>query len=160
MKKKILVSGLISIVLVCCSIICLAASNENKITMKGLGNEITSSINETEKSIDNLVDMDTLDHADNTRNSDNMNDMGNDISNAAGNLGNGIENVANDLRRDAENTANKAISGVTGNYAAGETATTTDGTGMSTTTWVWIVLAVVAVIIIASVWYYASQRND
>lgn len=156
MKKKLLISMLFSIVLAFCSVVCFAASSENKITMKGLGNEITSSINETEKSIDNLVDMDTLDHATDSRTTDN-NTNRND--NAGSEMMNGMENMVRDFGNDVENTTNKAVAGVTGNYNAGET-TTTDGNGMSTTTWIWIVLAVVAVIIIASVWYYASQRND
>lgn len=156
MKKKILVSIFFSFVLFCCSVMCFAASKENKVNMKGLGNEITSSINETEESIDNLVDMDTLDHAANTRNID----IGNDINNVTRDIGNGVENVTEDLKEDAKNTTNKAVSGMTGNYASGETEMATNGTGMSTTTWVWIIMAVVAVIIIASVWYYASQRND
>lgn len=156
MKKKILISVLVSIALAFCSVICFATSNENKITMKGLGNEITSSINETEKSIDNLVDVDTLDHATQTRTTDN--NIGNDMENAARNFGNGVENTARNMGNDVKNTTNKAVAGVTGNYTSGQT--TTNGDGMSATTWMWIVLAVVAVIIIASVWYYASQRND
>ena len=158
MKKKILISVLVSIVLAFSSIICFATSTENKTTMKGLGNEITSSINETERTIDNLVDVDTLDHATQTRTTNNTNNIGNDMENAARNVGNGIENTAKDMGNDIKNTTNKAVAGVTGNYASG--TTTTNGNGMSATTWIWIVLAIVAVIIIASVWYYASQRND
>ena len=146
MKNKIIFSILVSIILAFTSIICFAASDENKITMKGLGNEITSSINETEKSIDNLVYMDTFDHASETRTTDNS---------IMDNMGNAVEGLGNDI----ENTTNKAVAGTTGNYYAGETMTT-NGNGMSATTWIWIVLAIVAVIIIASVWYYASQRND
>ena len=158
MKKKILFSVLFSIVLILSSVVCFAANNENKTTMKGLGNEITSSINETEKSIDNLVDVDTLDHASRTRTSDKDNslDMGNTVGNT---MENAVKNTADNFGNDVKNTTNKTVAGVTGNYAAGEVVTT-DGNGMSTTTWIWIILAIVAVIIIASVWYYASQRND
>lgn len=155
MKKKLLISILVSIVLAFCSVVCFAATNEDKTTMKGLGNEITSSINETEKSIDNLVDVDTLDHATKTRTTDNNTNRNDDNEN---NMVNGMENAAREFGNDVKNTTNKAVAGVTGNYNAGET--TTNGNGMSTTTWIWIVLAIVAVIIIASVWYYASQRND
>ena len=154
MKKKLLISVLVSIILAFTSIVCFATSNESKTTMKGLGNEITSSINETEKSIDNLVDMDTLDHAADNRTTTTYGTTSNNVNN----ITNDMTNATRDFGDDVKNTTNKAVAGVTGNYNAGQT--TTNGNGMSTTTWVWIVLAVVAIIIIASVWYYASQRND
>ena len=144
MKKKILFSILFSIIIAFSAITCFAASSENKTTMKGLGNEITSSINETEENIDNFVDMDTLDRTSETRD---------------GGMVEGMENTLREFGNDVENTTNKAVAGMTGNYNAGETATT-NGTEMSRNTWVWIILAMVAVIIIAAVWYYAAQRND
>ena len=144
MKKKILLSVLFSVIITFFTMTCFAASSKNETSMKGLGNEITSSINETEENIDNFVDMDTLNRASETRGS---------------NMVEGMENTAREFGNDVENTTNKAVAGITGNYSAGEMATT-NGTEMSRNTWIWIILAVVAVIIIASVWYYASQRND
>ena len=144
MKKKILLSVLFSVIITFFTMTCFAASSKNETSMKGLGNEITSSINETEENIDNFVDMDTLNRASETRGS---------------NMVEGMENTAREFGNDVENTTNKAVAGITGNYNAGEMATT-NGTEMSRNTWIWIILAVVAVIIIASVWYYASQRND
>ena len=144
MKKKILFSFLFSIIFAFSAFTCFAAEAKNKTDMKGLGNEITSSMNETEENIDNFVDMDTLDHAAETRD---------------GGIVGGMENTVREFGNDVENTTNKAVAGITGNYAAGEMATT-NGTEMSRNTWIWIILAVVAIVIIASVWYYASQRND
>lgn len=144
MKKKILLSVLFSVIITFFTMTCFAASSKNETSMKGLGNEITSSINETEENIDNFVDMDTLNRASETRGS---------------NMVEGMENTVREFGNDVENTTNKAVAGITGNYNAGEMATT-NGTEMSRNTWIWIILAMVAVVIIASVWYYASQRND
>ena len=45
-----------------------------------------------------------------------------------------------------------------GDYTAQRTATTTDGTmaGMNSTTWIWLIMAVLAVAIIALVYYYSA----
>ena len=45
-----------------------------------------------------------------------------------------------------------------GNYMAQRTSTTTDGTiaGMNSTTWIWLILAVLAIAIIALVYYYSA----
>ena len=126
MKKKILLSVLFSVIITFFTMTCFAASSKNETSMKGLGNEITSSINETEENIDNFVDMDTLNRASETRGS---------------NMVEGMENTAREFGNDVENTTNKAVAGITGNYSAGEMATT-NGTEMSRNTWIWIILAV------------------
>ena len=145
MKKKILFSILFSVILAFSAITCFAAnSDEGKTNMKGLGNEITSSIKETEENIDNFIDMDTLNRTSETK---------------KGDMVDGVENAVEKFGNDVENTTNKAVAGVTGDYNAGEMATT-NGTEMSRTTWIWIIMAVLAILIIASVWYYSTQRND
>ena len=146
MKKKILFSALFSIIIAFSSVVCFANTSKEKTDMKGLGNEITSSIKETEENVDNFVNMDTL----NRNNDKNMENNG---------IMEGAENAVRELGNDVENTTNKAVAGITGNYNAGETITT-DGMEMSRNTWIWIIMAVLAVVIVASVWYYAAQRND
>ena len=146
MKKKILFSALFSIIIAFSTVVCFANTSKEKTDMKGLGNEITSSIKETEENVDNFVNMDTL----NRNNDKNMENNG---------IMEGAENAVRELGNDVENTTNKAVAGITGNYNAGETITT-DGMEMSRNTWIWIIMAVLAVVIVASVWYYAAQRND
>ena len=145
MKKKILVSVLFSIVCVLLSTVCFATNNtknDNTMTEK-IGNEITSSIKETEKSVDNLVNTDIVNNVNNGLNEDD------DTNN---------HKTRSDMTNDVNKAENRIVAGTTGNYNAGEK--TTNENGMSVTTWVWIILAVLAVIIIAAVWYYAAQRND
>ena len=146
MKKKILFSALFSIIIALSTVVCFANTSKEQTDMKGLGNEITSSIKETEENVDNFVNMDTL----NRNNDKNMENNG---------IIEGAENAVRELGNDVENTTNKAVAGITGNYNAGETITT-DGMEMSRNTWIWIIMAVLAVVIVASVWYYAAQRND
>ena len=88
---------------------------ESNMTTK-LGNEVTSSVNKTEKSMEDL----------------------------------------------ARKTENKAVAGKTGNYATGEIQTIGQQArnGMTSNAWIWIVMAVVALIIIAAVWFYATQQNQ
>lgn len=148
MKKKIMLSVLFSAICILMSTVCFATtndSNKNNTMTEKIGNEITSSIKETEKSVDNLVNTDVVNNVNKGLNKDDDKDNS--------------SKKRSDMTNDVDKEENKIVAGTTGNYNAGETATTS-GNGMSVTTWVWIILAVLAVIIIAAVWYYAAQRND
>ena len=174
MSKKILkIVLLFSIIALFISTICFA-TNEN-VESTNLGNEITSSIKETEKSVDNLTQRNADANVE-----DDAKDMGNTVKDGARSVENtvedgaekaenviengaeAVENTTNNATRDIENGVDdtrNAISGETSNFTSGETNDNTNN-GMSTRTWVWIIIAVVAVIIIAAVWYYASNKND
>lgn len=135
---------------------CFAESSSNSTTK--LGNEVTSSMNKTEKDMDDLVDRRNLDEA------------GDSIKSGIKDAGNTIMDGMNDVGRDMEDlgdedsktrTDNRAVAGTTGNFTSGEVQT--DGTGsarngMTQNAWIWIVMVVVALIIIAAVWYYAVQK--
>lgn len=174
MSKRIFkIVLLFSIIALFISTISFAATENVEST--NLGNEITSSIKETEKSVDNLTqrnaDANVEDDAKDTENAvkdgarsventveDGVEKAENMIENGAG----AVENATNNVARDMENgvdDARNAVSGETSNFTSGETNNDAN-TGMSTRTWVWIIIAVVAVIIIAAVWYYASNKND
>ena len=61
-----------------------------------------------------------------------------------------------------DNTENSTSENLTGNYNTTRT-TSEDVTATATnnaTMWMWIMLAVVAVLIIGLVWYYAAQSNN
>lgn len=181
MKSKILkIVLLLCLAFLLTSTVCFAANEEVKST--NIGNEITSSIEETQKSIDNLAGRNADaagDAGDNVRST--MEDAGNTIKDGAQNVGNAVENgvkdagnmVENgveDLKNEVEDSGDKigneldntrnAISGETSNFTSGDTTTGTNDGGMSTRTWVWIIVAVIAVIIIAAVWYYAANKNN
>ena len=182
MAKKIFYSILLSIVLLFTGIVVFASSDSNKTESTNLGNEITTSMDRTEDRIDNLVDINQGNDAKNGLQNvgenikDGARNVGEDIKDGTENLGenikNGAENVGDTVKNgvkdaengiedlmdgDSENRNNTAVSGRTGNYAGPETVADTND-GMSGTTWVWIILAVIAIIIIAAVWYYAAQK--
>ena len=185
MSKRIFkIVLLFSIIALFISTICFA-TNEN-VESTNLGHEITSSIKETEKSVDNLTQRNADANVE-----DDAKDMGNTVKDVARSVENtvedgarsventvedgvekaenviengaeAVENTTNNATRDMENGVDdtrNAISGETSNFTSGETNDNTNN-GMSTRTWVWIIIAVIAVIIIAAVWYYASNKND
>ncbi len=164
MTKKILYAIFTSIAILFVSTVCFAKSEE-KIETTNLGNEITSSIKNTEKSMDNLVETNTTGKKDTDKTSvgndmkNGAKDVGNDVKNGVEDIGNDIENGFRDMTGDDDSrTTNRATAGTTGNYTSGDSLSNNNNTGMNTTTWVWIIVAVVAVIIIAAVWYYAAQK--
>ena len=119
-------------------------------TTTTLGNEVTESMNKTEKSMTDLGNEMDLDGA------------GRSIENGARAIGNTINDGMNSMRNDTRSD-NRAVAGTTGNYTAGEIGPTetesTGRNGMTQTTWIWIVMIVVALVIIAAVWYYAAQKD-
>lgn len=178
MKSKILkIVLLLCLAFLLTSTVCFAANEEVKST--DIGNEITSSIQETQKSFDNVTERNAdaagdkaRDVAEDTGNAikDGARDAGNAVENGVQDAGNMIENGVNGLQNEVEDSGDKikneadnvtnAVSGETSNFTSGDTANGTNDGGMSTRTWVWIIIAVIAVIIIAAVWYYATNKND
>ena len=159
MAKKILYTIFISVAILFTGTICFASNESEKVETTNLGNEITSSIKNTEKSMDNLVE--TNSSNDNGRSMDRKSGdnsgnskIGNDVRNGV----NDLENGARDITEDGENRTNTATAGTTGNYTSGDTLSNNSNTGMNTSTWVWIIVAVIAIIIIAALWYYVSQK--
>ena len=115
-------------------------------------------------------------------NNDELNNAGHAVTNVVTDAGravkNGAENIGNSLQRGAQGITG-AITGNNNNdnnddnrdtmfstddnnrdYTVTRTNTNA-GTimGMSPTTWTWFTLAVAGILIIALVWYYASQNN-
>ena len=173
MAKKIFLTIISAIVFVIgLATVSFAKTGTN--TTVSLGNEVSKSINKTERNMDDLVD-DT-----------GLNKAGKDIQNGVEDLGNNIRNGFDNMGRDAEDLVdanhyndtddmrntrntddridnkldNKAVAGRTGNYTAGQVQTgVTARNGMSQNAWIWIVMVVVALVIIAAVWFYAAQRQ-
>lgn len=134
MAKKIFTCLAVIILSLCCSV-CFAAEGNNSDSSKdsnvNLGEEITDSLNKTGESIKNVTN-------------DAMNTGRNDSKNNNNNNDNNFRNSGtnyNATRTSVEDT------------------TTVGTTNLSTTTWIWIIMAVVAIIIVAMVWYYAVQDN-
>lgn len=135
MAKKILISFVLVILSLCCSV-CFAADNSNV----NLGEEITDSLDKTGDNVRNVAE-------------DVMNGVN---GNCRNDKNDNIYNNGNDNRNN--NTDNNVF---TNGYNAVRTSVDDMATGnMSTTTWIWIILAVAAIIIVAMVWYYAVQDNN
>ena len=132
MAKKIFASLAIIMLSLCCGV-CFAAENNSNVN---LGEEITNSLDKTGDSMRNVAD-DVMNGGTNRNNNTNNN---NTTDNRTGYTnGNGFTQGYNAVRTSVDDVA-------TGN--------------MSTTTWVWIILAVAAIVIVAMIWYYATQGND
>lgn len=81
----------------------------------------------------------------------------NDVENAGENVTGHVKNGANNVEKGAENTRNDIASSTNDGYSATRTATGMFGT--SNIMWTWLILAVIAVVIVGLVWYYAAQNN-
>lgn len=152
MTKKILIAILFAISILCCSTIVFAAENTTS-----LGNEVDSSIRKTEDSTGNM----TRNAGNGTRETGNtvkngVEDVGNAIKNGVEDIGNGI---TDGFDENNEARTNNSVPGTTGNYTSAQAVDGRNNTGMSGTTWIWMVLAVVAIIIVAAVWYYVAQND-
>ena len=146
MAKKIFLTTIATLLF----ILALATTGfaESNMTTK-LGNEVTSSMNKTEKSMDDLARKTDLDEAGET--------IKNGVTDTKDAVRDGIDDLVDE---DDSRTENRAIAGRTGNYATGEVQTTTQArNGMTRNAWIWIVMVVVALIIVAAVWYFATQQN-
>ena len=153
-KKTIITIAAISIFSLFCGICCFAA-DDNSIN---LGNTVSETINKAGRNMVNVKNNifsgnEAVEGRTMMNNGMNHLDNGvNHIENGARNVGNAVVNTTR-LNNDRTN-----------NYNTVRTQTTTEIAdtrlgGMTTTTWMWIVLAVSAAIIIAAVWYYATQNN-
>lgn len=82
--------------------------------------------------------------------------LGDDVRNGVGNAENGVEGA---LNIDNTTTTNYVATRTTGDSTGSDTATATGINTNNPTTWIWVIVAIAAVIIVALVWYYASQNT-
>jgi len=91
------------------------------------------------------------------------------VEGAVTGIGNGIREgfdtvTGNDDNRSTDEVENNmgTTTGMTDNYGATRTATTraydTTTGGISNTMWTWFVLAILGIVIVSLVWYYAKQN--
>ena len=150
MSKKIIISIVLLISLVLSVNFAFAADNlaQNAANMThDAANTVTNSINKTENTIQNA---------------------GNEVMNATNNVVDGARNAINTMTEDRNNDTtpdgNNNNTATTANNSTNYTATRTaaEGTllGMNATTWTWIIMGLVAISIIALVWYYSMQTTD
>lgn len=144
MRKKILVAMLAFFIsLAFIATCCFAADNAGQDVVDG----IRGAVNGAENAVE---------------------DAAKDISNASKEATGDMEKSANSVTNNVTNnndanysTSNNMNNNNTGDYMA--TRTSADGTatymGMTATMWTWLIMAIAAIVIVALVWYYGSQRT-
>lgn len=130
MAKKLLTSGIVAIIFIFCTSFCFATDGGNNSS-------------DSQKS-----------------------DLGSELTDSMNKIEKSADDLTDKMRNDDrdKNAVDGAITDnkLTSDYNATRTSLETDvtnATGMSGTTWIWIILAVVGVIILATVWFYAMQNN-
>lgn len=140
---------------------------------KNVGNDVVNGVRNTVGGAENVVEdaakgaagaikngvqavQDTA-GGDNNQAQKNTENMGNDVKNTAENVGNDTKNAAENVGNGMNKTGNNA-------YTATRTATETTGettkNWMSSNVWTWIIVGIIAIVIIALIWYYASRNNQ
>ena len=151
MAKKVFLTTIFALLFIL-ALTTMGFAESSNMTTK-LGNEVTSSMNKTEKSMDDLGKKTDLDEA------------GQTMENGVRDTGDAIKDGMDDIGKDVEGegngkSENRAVAGTTGNYGTGEIQQTGEArNGMTRNAWIWIVMVVVALIIIAAVWFYATQQK-
>ena len=160
MKKKFLFAVLLSVLFIFCMTYTLA-------TDSNMMQDATNSIRDMAGSAENAME-DAAGAVSNT--SKNVTgDMQEGLNNMLDNNQNNSDNNNNNNGDDpntttgasTDNSGNNGTysnNNIPGNYTAERTATSTDGTlaGMNSTTWIWLIMAVLAIAIIALVYYYSA----
>lgn len=154
MAKKVFLTIVFAVIFILALTTITFAESSNSTTK--LGNEVSSSMNKTERSMDDLVDRSDLDEA-GQKMTNGVRDSGDVVKDGVEDVGRGIEDLGDE--DNSNKNDDRAVAGTTGNFSAGQVQTDGEATnGMSQNAWIWIVMVVVALIIIAAVWYYATQK--
>ena len=156
MAKKFLLTTIFALLLVLSLATISFAKVDNTTTT--LGDEVTSSMNKTEKNMDELGNSTGLDRAGQAV-ENGARTVGETVKDGMDSIGRGVEDLVDE---DDDRTNNTTVAGTTRNYGAGQIQaqdTQTGRNGMSQNAWIWIVMVVVALVIVAAVWFYAAQKD-
>ena len=107
---------------------------------------------------------------------DGLGNVANDVRNVVGGVENTVENAVENAVRDVSNVSKDVTGSVengmnsdthnsmsrTNNYNTTRVATGSSNMsgGMSASAWTWLILGIVAIAIIAVVWYYSMQLTN
>lgn len=127
--------------------------NDIKNTTNGASDMVQDAANGTGGAIGNGAN-DVRDGAENV-----ANDAKDAVENAGNDIGSGAENAGNDIKNGTENTENNMRNQSDNAYTATRTATNGTGNFMSRDIWTWIIVGIIAIVIVALIWYYASRNN-
>lgn len=87
--------------------------------------------------------------------------LGNEVTSSMNKTEKSMDDLGRSVEDEGKTIENKAVAGMTGNFNSGEVQETiSEATGgLSQNAWIWIIMIVVALVIIAAVWYYATQQK-
>ena len=103
---------------------------------------------------------------------DGLGNVANDVRNVVGGVENTVENAARDVSNVSKDATGSVENGMnsdthnsmsrTNNYNTTRVATGSSNMsgGMSASAWTWLILGIVAIAIIAVVWYYSMQLTN
>ena len=155
MNKKIILSAIVFLIISTLSIFCFAEASNNTNTSNtvDLKGEITESLDKTRNTAGNVTNG-VVSGAESVMNTvtNGINDM-TGMDNGTDNNNNATASNNNDNATTNNGSYNTTRTGVGDAYYGA-------GNQMDTTTWLWMILAIVAVIIVGAVWYYAMQGNE
>lgn len=85
----------------------------------------------------------------------------NAIGNTTQNMTNSVNNAGNDMMNNTDNNMMNTDNNSNSDYTATRTATenNTETAGGYNNMWTWIIVGIIAIVIIALIWYYVSQNN-
>lgn len=146
MHKKLFISFAILISLIFSFTICFANDGGNMV--KDAADNVRNAVGGVENTVENAAK-----------------DVANTSKNVTGNMENGANNVGNNMENNNHNNQqNTSTNNLKSNdYNATRTSTgTTSNTfmGMNATAWTWLIIGIVAIAIVALVWYYAMQTRS
>ena len=106
---------------------------------------------------------------------DGARDIGTEVKDSWDKLGGAVQNIGNNAKGAVDNVGNNARNSMNNNNTTannnhnnnGYTATRTSAVnnngnlfGMTSNAWTWFIMAVLAVVIVALVWYYGTQTAN
>ena len=146
MHKKLFISFAILISLIFSFTICFANDGGNMV--KDAADNVRNAVGGVENTVENAAK-----------------DVANTSKNVTGNMENDANNVGNNMENNNHNNQqNTSTNNLKSNdYNATITSTgTTSNTfmGMNATAWTWLIIGIVAIAIVALVWYYAMQTRS
>lgn len=136
MKKFILAFTLIFTLLLISSISIVSANNDAGNAAMKATDGVRNVVGGAENAVEDVVD----------------GDNGNNSTN-------GLNTMENGNNGDNSTTQNNGMS-TTGDFTATRTATNNGTTDSLGTAWTWIIVAIIAIVIIAVIWYYSTRTND
>lgn len=157
MKKSIFIISFIMFLLIF-SFSCVFANNDSETLVNNVRNAVGGAENVVEDAAKGTAG--AIKDGFNTVGNKTTEDVGNNVKNMGNNAANDAKYMGDNMINDGNDIVNEATSlRPDDDYTATRTSNDTDANFMTNNVWTWIILAIIAIIIIAVIWYYATKNN-